>query len=69
MITIIRKQLHDTEDPLGPADYLITKDGKATASFTHTVAHGTASLLRCAAIAIEMKANEDINKELQDMAM
>ena len=68
MITIIKKELHDKDDPLGPADYLITKDGRATTTFTHTVAHGIPSLLRCAAIACEMQANEDVRNELQEMA-
>tara|TARA_S200002703_G_scaffold4693_2_gene5824 strand:+ start:21501 stop:21695 length:195 start_codon:yes stop_codon:yes gene_type:complete len=63
------KELHDKDDPLGPADYIVTKQGKPYANFTHTVAHGTPSLLRCAAIACEMKANSEINKELQDMVM
>ena len=68
MINIILKELHDKEDPQGPADYIVTNNGKPYTTVTHTVAHGIPSLLRCAAIAFEMKANEDVRKEIEEMA-
>ena len=68
MINILMKELHDKEDPQGVADYIITNQGKPYTTVTHTVAHGIPSLLRCAAIAFEMKANEEVRKELEEMA-
>lgn len=68
MINIILKELHDKDDPQGPADYIVVNNGKKYTTVTHTVSHGIPSLLRCAAIAFEMKANEEVNKELEGMA-